>query len=203
MDDAALIAAFCAAALKAAVPGPSVVLVLARGAQAGAGRGAMVAAGVLAANAVFLAAGLMMASAGVALSGEEIALFRWVGVAVTLALAARMVMLAARDRAAEFRGGDVASGLGVGLASPHNLAFYIVLAPPLLAEAHGGGMTLADVAAPSAAIMAGVLAVNVVLVAVASAAQGLHARHGRWFGYVGAAAMLACSGALAAADRLV
>ena len=139
MDAIALSALFLAALVNAAIPGPALLLVLARATQDGLIVGAVTALGATLSVGLLLAlgAGAMM---GVLSIGEPaFVAMRVGGIVVLTILGLRMLAATAPtpvgDAAVVGNNGQLAgfaAGLTVGLASPFNLIFFLALLPQFI-----------------------------------------------------------------------
>lgn len=134
MEPSALITLAIASALNAAAPGPVVVLVCARAAEAGWRSGLAVSLGAVAAVLALTGAVLLVLVGVLAFGDDALRLLRWAAVVILVTLALALLRTATpslhppRVRARQ----DVAGGLVVGLSSPFNLIFFLALVPPLL-----------------------------------------------------------------------
>lgn len=136
MDVIALSALFLASLVKASIPGPVLLLVLARASQGGLTTGAAAALGATLAVGLLLAlvAGVMLGA--LSLGAPAFAAMKLAGIAVLTILGIRMLATTtskpAGDAAVAGNNGQVAgftAGLAVGLASPFNLIFFLALLP--------------------------------------------------------------------------
>jgi threonine/homoserine/homoserine lactone efflux protein len=128
-----LTALFSAAILNSLIPGPGMVLLVARAGSGGVMPGLLVTAGLVSAQAIHLGvAGAILAFA-IPLSDDLFVGLRLGGAALLVWMAWRTLMREpkARTSAAE-RCGDYIDGILVGLCNPFNLVFMFGLLPQVL-----------------------------------------------------------------------
>ena len=148
------LALLVAALINALLPGPCALLIVGRTLRAGLAGGATVAAGAFLADVILILGALGLVAGAIALSPVLLAVMKWVGVAVLVAMAIRALPRRGPAReAARARAGDVLAGFAVGLASPYNLIFYLALVPHAFAA---GPNTTAGVMVAALAVLVGV-----------------------------------------------
>jgi homoserine/homoserine lactone efflux protein len=135
METIALFALFAAAAANSAVPGPCIVLTLSRSAVEGLGAGLRVTFGIALADLTLLAVAWAASFGAMTLSEPFFGALKSAGIVAIGLIALAMLRDTRQARATDRRRrtlGDVAGGLGLGLASPLNLIFMLALLPQFL-----------------------------------------------------------------------
>jgi homoserine/homoserine lactone efflux protein len=135
METPLLLGLFAASALNAAIPGPSLLLVVARTAQGGLRAGIETAIGALLAVAVLL--GIVMATMlGAFRLGESaFAAMQVCGIVILTLLGLRMLRAKASAGGpvvVHSRQGDLLAGFAIGAMSPFNLLFFLALIPQFI-----------------------------------------------------------------------
>jgi homoserine/homoserine lactone efflux protein len=194
MDTLALFALFAAAAANSAVPGPCIVLALSRSAVEGIAAGLRVTLGIALADLTLLAVAWAAIFGAITLSASFFAALKTAGI-FAIALIA-LAMLRGTPQAAgashpRLRLGHVATGLGLGLASPLNLVFMLALLPQFL--------DIDRATTQNAALVTAVVLLGGALPLAAASALGARAlRHapggGRLIGRAGGIALLGFAG---------
>ena len=136
MDTIALSALFLAALVKAAIPGPVLLLVLARAAQGGLSVGAAAALGAILAVALLFALGAGTLVGVLSIGETAFAAMKLAGIATITIFGLRMLATTSSTLVGEAAlGGNngrvagFAAGLALGLTSPFNLIFFLALLP--------------------------------------------------------------------------
>ncbi len=167
MPISSIFALFLASAVNAAIPGPCIILTVARTARGGAAAGLCASAGILAADAVLAAAAVAVLQGMMALPEILFRLLQWAGAGVLLLLALQLLRAPLSSGASACgRAGraDFAGGLLAGISRPFNLVFFLALLPQFGLAEHGGlwsGLLLAATllagaaAAQAGAVLAG------------------------------------------------
>ncbi len=131
MESLALSALFLAAMVNAAIPGPAVLLVVARAAEKGMHGGVLAGIGGLSAGALLLATVWAVMLGALELGPQVYEAMRWVGIAVLVVLGVHMLRAARSAGIARPRSGpgDFAAGATLVLSNPVNLVFFLALVP--------------------------------------------------------------------------
>jgi len=127
-----LLPLFLAALINASVPGPVLLLVVARAGRRGAGAGLAAALGATLAVALILALVWTVLLGAVQLAPEIFATLKLAGIGLLLWLGLRMLREAGVPHPAQPPRphlGDIGAGLALGLSSPVNLVFLLALLP--------------------------------------------------------------------------
>jgi threonine/homoserine/homoserine lactone efflux protein len=135
MDSALLFPLFVAAAINSAIPGPVLLLVIARSAQRGLRAGLRAATGSLLAVGFLLAAVVLTMLGLLHLSEGAFVAMKIAGIGTLVVLGLRMLRAPraeARRDVAQAGSQDVMAGLAVGVSSPFNLIFFLALIPQVL-----------------------------------------------------------------------
>ena len=138
MDPLALSALFLAALVNAAIPGPVLLLVIARAGRRGAGAGLAVSLGATLAVAILLGVVWMVLLGAVQMAPQILATLKLAGIVLLVWLGLRMLHEAGvphPGHAPRLHLGNVAAGLALGLSSPFNLIFLLALLPQAVAPA--------------------------------------------------------------------
>lgn len=178
MEIISIAAIFIASAINSAMPGPCLALKLACSARSGLLAGMVASFGtILASIGLTIVALLVMLGT---LNVEETAFqaMSWVSASLLIFLAIRILTsrravasLSVEDSSHPRR--DFSAGLCVGLCSPFNLVFLLVLLPQLIPDA-AVGYGNAAIAIVAVALGAAVSSVAVVLIGVASVSSHAH-----------------------------
>ncbi len=150
MDPLALSALSLAALVNAALPGPVMLLVVARAAEGGLRGGAMTALGALAAVALLLGVVWAVMLGAMQLGPQAFAALKVAGVVVLVLLGLRMLTASARPGPARIRRrgfGDLATAAALVLSNPVNLVFFLALVPQFVTVEAMTGARMAFVGA--------------------------------------------------------
>ena len=132
MEVSALLILTTASAVNMALPGPGIVLTFTRASCAGLPVAGLVSAGILLSSLILATAAAAILAGLMEVSQSALDTARWIGLAVILAIALRLVFTPAAADAGTpgaVRTGDLLSGFAVGLSSPFNLVFLLALLP--------------------------------------------------------------------------
>lgn len=140
MDPHLLLALFAAAAVNSVIPGPGMVLAIARAASDGFAAGAKVSLGMVLATFLVMCTVWAVLAGLVHLSRDALLILRLVGIVVILGFAVSLLAPAPRRHVAPSPGmqrrvlrvaqlGDVTGGVLTGLTSPVHLLFLLALVP--------------------------------------------------------------------------
>jgi threonine/homoserine/homoserine lactone efflux protein len=140
MDAHLLLALFAAAAVNSVIPGPGMVLAIARAASDGFAAGAKVSLGMLLATLLVMCTVWSVLAGLVHLSENALLILRLAGIGVILGFAVSLLAPAPRRQRAPSPGmrrrvlrvaqmGDVTRGVLTGLTSPVHLLFLLALVP--------------------------------------------------------------------------
>ncbi len=134
MEAAAILLVGSAAALKAAAPGPCILVAASRSMTEGLVQGLRVASGAVVANGLLLGLAVAALSGSIAVSGAAQGALRLAGLGLLVAfglsmLRARPVPAAGPPAQGRLRLGAFALGLALGLTSPLNLVFALAVVP--------------------------------------------------------------------------
>jgi threonine/homoserine/homoserine lactone efflux protein len=132
MDPLALSALFVAALINAAIPGPILLLVLARAAAGGMWGGVRTASGGVVAVALLVALVWTVILGAVTLGPQIFSFMKIAGIGVLLMLGLKLLRAPACDGCTEspaLATGDMFEGLAVAMLSPFNLIFFLALLP--------------------------------------------------------------------------
>jgi threonine/homoserine/homoserine lactone efflux protein len=202
MDTLTLLALLGAAAINAAIPGPSMAFTASRAAAGGLAAGLRVTLGALVAKLVVLALVWGAVAGAITLSSDVLAGLRHTGIAALCLLAVALWRVPAGPAALPTRPslagplGDVAGGFAANASSPVNLVFLLALLPQVVDPRTTSAADLAVLAAGLLAITAAPL---VVVSAVAARAVGRAPRGSVRLARLGALALILFAGLAAAA----
>lgn len=167
--------------VAAAMPGPCVVLTLARTSAAGASAGLRVTGGVMAGAAVVTLVAFAAMLGAISIADAALTLMKWLGVAVLLALAAHTLLGTLRPGAAPLPPGpgrrDGWAGAAVVICSPSVLIFLIAMLPQFLT---GGSSDLGPALRAALVFLAGVASAQVAAVALGYCSIRLGMGPRRW-----------------------
>lgn len=157
MDMLILAAVASASAINTAIPGPCLALTIGRAARDGMGAAVRTSLGVLIANLVLAAVALSVMLGVFRISHGAFEAMKWIGAALLIALAARMLANRRRegfvfDRPRDFPLRDLAAGLMVGISSPFNLIFLLALLPQFIPS---DGLNFTGMAMIAASVVVG------------------------------------------------
>lgn len=180
MDQHLLLALFAAAAVNSVIPGPGMVLAMARAASDGFAAGAKVSLGMALATLLVMCTVWAVLAGLLQLSETALLILRLAGIVVILGFAGALLAPGPRRQVAPLPGtrrrmlrvarvGDVSGGVLTGLTSPVHLLFMLALVPQFV------DLTTATPAL-LALITAGILAITTVPMLAVSL---LAARSGR------------------------
>jgi threonine/homoserine/homoserine lactone efflux protein len=189
MDPSALLFLMTASAINTALPGPGIILTFTRSSR-GLAAGAAVSAGLLLSGLLLATAAVLILAGLMVISPDALAALRWIGFAVILWIALRLVLAPAAVAATgpgQASAGDLLAGFAIGITSPFNLVFLLAILPQFAPERLG----VASAAALVTAYLAGKVAV-LTAVSVLGAAAGhavLGGRRARLFQRLAGAAL--------------
>lgn len=137
MEPAALLSVMGATAINAAIPGPCLIMIVARTAQGGAWAGLRTSLGIASAQILYVFTVLILLRLSLPFSGQMQTVIRVLGAGILMVLAVRMFLQVAPAR---IDGpvphpeptGELVLGLGLGLSSPFNLVFMFSVLPQFI-----------------------------------------------------------------------
>jgi threonine/homoserine/homoserine lactone efflux protein len=155
MDSHVWLTLFLAALINAAIPGPILLLVMARAAGGGLRSGLRTALGGALAVALLLAAVWALLFGAWQLGSGLVSALKITGIGVLTILGLRMLRAIPSPGAplpTRAAASDLGAGLAIGLFSPFNLVFFLVLLPQFATPAT---MTPVGIALASALVLLG------------------------------------------------
>lgn len=150
MDPSVFLILMVASAVNMALPGPGIVLTFTRATCSGLPGATLVSAGILLSSLVLATAATAILAGLMEVSQVALHAARWIGLAVILGIALRLVFTPAAPDGGSTPSvgrGDLISGFGLGLSSPFNLLFLLALLPQFAPEQMGPGSAAAMIAA--------------------------------------------------------
>ena len=198
MELAILMPLFLVALINASVPGPVLLLVIARAARRGVGAGLAASLGATLAVALILSLVWIVLLGAVQLAPQVFAWLKLAGIVLLVWLGIRMLRDASvphPPRAPRRHLGDVGAGLALGLSSPFNLVFLLALLPQFVDPA---ALSVAQALSTSALILLGTAIPKLLATMIVT----LHASRApfasTWLGRAGGLALLGFAGIAAA-----
>jgi threonine/homoserine/homoserine lactone efflux protein len=145
METPLLLGLFAAAALNAAIPGPGLLLVVARTARSGLRAGIDTAIGELVAVSMLLAVVIAVMLGALHLGDAAFTALQFCGICLLVFLGLHMLRAkpaAGGSAAVPSRKGDLLAGFAVAAMSPFNLLFFLALLPQFVGRSDLAGQSL-------------------------------------------------------------
>jgi threonine/homoserine/homoserine lactone efflux protein len=194
MDQAMFALLFFATAINAALPGPCTILTASRSAVAGQAAGMRITLGVLLANLVLATITLAVMRGVLTVSDQAFGAMKWGGIAVLLAMAARMLFAKpVKERSAPCAPhslSEIGAGLMVGLSSPYNLVFLLALLPQFVPAELG----VATVTGVLGAVLCGAAVGQLGAVTVGLCSRSVLGARSRWIERASAVCLIGFAG---------